>query len=295
MIFLFLSLFNLAFSSTLIAHKGVTNPFPFEEGGCHTRNFSSLDHYYVENTLPSIMEAYRLGADVVEIDLRLTKEGDLVLYQGLSLDCQSDKKGILWHHTLAELKKIRPDWELSADNGKTFPWRKRKPLHIPSFDDLLKVNACRPLMLNPKDQHPQEAVMIVKKLLPLKCDWKKFLFWGSVETYDYIKKNIPDFGPFIPNHIHMNNCLKAYAAWGAFGYWPAECRKPVLLVDVRSVAWDLWQWPYGFKEMANKHGSEVWAYGVNDNDTLRRYYLSLDGIITSLIYRSLDVTPMPYP
>ena len=295
MILLFLSLFNFAFSSTIIAHKGLTNPFSFEAAGCHTRNLTSIDHHYVENTLPSIMEAYRLGADVVEIDLRLTKEGELVLYQGQSLDCQSNKQGMLWHFSLAELKTVRPDWNLSADDGKSYPWRKRTPVYIPSFHDLLKVNGCRPLMLNPKDQHHHEAVMIVKNLLPLKCDWKKFSFWGSVETYQYIKKNIPDFGPFIPNHHHMDNCLKSYAAWGAFGYWPPVCKKEVLSIDVRNIPWDLWQWPGGFTEIARKNGSQVWAYGANDNDKLRRYYLSLDGIITSLIYRSLDVTPLPAP
>lgn len=236
-----------------------------------------------------------MGADVVEVDFRLTKEGELILFQMENLECQTNGEGLVRNRTVQELKKIRADWNLSADGGVTYPWRTKAPTYISSLTDLLKKNGCRPLMLNPKDKKHQEAVALVKGLKPLNCDWSQFSYWGSMDTYQYIKKHLPGFGPFIPNQYFMYLCTEAYKSLGAFGIWPDACRKEVIQIDLKNLDWKVWGWPFDFLKLAHKNGSKVWVYGANDNQLLRTYYPIVDGIITSSLYRALDEVPSQVP
>lgn len=293
--FFFLLFSSSLYSATVVAHKGLTNPFPYEQGGCHAQNLSSIDHHYIENTIASVEESFRMGADVVEVDFRLTKDKRLVLFQMETLDCQTNGKGRVDSFTASELTKIRTDWNLSSDGGKTFPWRSRRPQYIETFNDLLKVTGCRPLMLNPKDKKIEEAIAIVKALKPMNCDWSKFAYWGGMETYQFLKKELPGFGPFIPNPYFMFLCNEAYKGLGAFGIWPDVCKKDVIQVDLKELTWNLWGWPFEYIKLARQNGSKVWVYGANDNQLLRTYYPLVDGVITSSLYRALDEVPAPAP
>lgn len=66
------------------------------------RGFSSK---YPENTVPSIKAAMDLGADLIEIDIRKTKDGVIVLSHDDNIDRVSTGKGVISEHTLAELRQ----------------------------------------------------------------------------------------------------------------------------------------------------------------------------------------------
>lgn len=68
-----------------------------------------------ENTLSAFREAIRLGAEVIEIDLRSTKDGEVVILHDETLDRTTNGKGKVTDFTLAELKK------LDAGNGEVIP------------------------------------------------------------------------------------------------------------------------------------------------------------------------------
>ena len=60
-----------------------------------------------ENSLASLKEAIRLGADIVEIDLRETKDHQLVILHDESIDRVTNGKGLVREMTLKELKGKR--------------------------------------------------------------------------------------------------------------------------------------------------------------------------------------------
>lgn len=60
-----------------------------------------------ENSLAAVQRCIDLGVDVVEIDVRLTKDGHLVLMHDVSLDRTTNGKGLLKDMTLSEVKKLR--------------------------------------------------------------------------------------------------------------------------------------------------------------------------------------------
>ncbi len=70
---------------------------------------------YPENTLAAYREAIRLGAEVLEIDLRGTKDGEIVILHDETLERTTNGKGKVTDFTLAELKK------LDAGKGERIP------------------------------------------------------------------------------------------------------------------------------------------------------------------------------
>ena len=90
-----------------------------------------------ENTLPAYSMAVALGAEEIEFDLRLTKDGVLVASHEYDLSLLSDGTGHLNHHTYAELKKL--------DFGVKFD-PKFKGVRIPTFEEILRQFAGRAIM-----------------------------------------------------------------------------------------------------------------------------------------------------
>ncbi len=70
---------------------------------------------YPENTLAAFHEAIRHGADALEVDLRGTKDGEIVILHDETLDRTTNGRGRVTERTLAELKK------LDAGGGERIP------------------------------------------------------------------------------------------------------------------------------------------------------------------------------
>lgn len=62
--------------------------------------------YAPENTLPSFQKAVEMGADGVELDIQLTKDGEIVVTHDEKIDRVADHKGWVKDYTLSELKKM---------------------------------------------------------------------------------------------------------------------------------------------------------------------------------------------
>lgn len=83
-----------------------------------------------ENTLPAVEAALRSGAEVLEIDLRMTADGHAVLFHDELLDRTTDSTGPLATRTLAELQT------LDAGSWYGSRWAGTR---IPTFDEVLPV------------------------------------------------------------------------------------------------------------------------------------------------------------
>ncbi len=86
-----------------------------------------------ENTVQSLLEAVKVGAEAVEFDLRVTRDGVLVLMHDPTLDRTTDCHGPVEARTLAELRTADAGARFTQD-GSTFPWRARG-VGIPTFDE----------------------------------------------------------------------------------------------------------------------------------------------------------------
>ena len=56
-----------------------------------------------ENTMPAFQEALDAGADGVELDVRITRDGQLVVFHDRRLERTSNVHGLLSQYTLADI------------------------------------------------------------------------------------------------------------------------------------------------------------------------------------------------
>lgn len=61
---------------------------------------------YPENTMLAYEKAVETGADGIEFDVQLTKDGELVIIHDEDLERTTDGKGLVKDKTLHELKKL---------------------------------------------------------------------------------------------------------------------------------------------------------------------------------------------
>lgn len=59
-----------------------------------------------ENTLPAFSEAIRQGANIIELDVHLSKDQQLIVMHDEDVDRTTEGKGLIREHTLAELKRL---------------------------------------------------------------------------------------------------------------------------------------------------------------------------------------------
>ncbi len=85
---------------------------------------------YPENSIPAIESIIRMGVDIMELDLKLTKDSVLVLCHDKTIDRTMNGKGLVSDYTLAELK----DLKLKRAHGVT-----TDDIRIPTLREALEV------------------------------------------------------------------------------------------------------------------------------------------------------------
>ena len=110
-----------------------------------------------ENTLPALLEAAALGADAVEFDLRLSRDGQLVVFHDATLERTTDGHGRVDQHSVSELQRLDAGAHFTPD-GRSFPWRGRG-VTVPTFDQVIEaLPRTLPLIIELKTATATEAL-----------------------------------------------------------------------------------------------------------------------------------------
>jgi glycerophosphoryl diester phosphodiesterase len=112
-----------------------------------------------ENTLAAMERALRWWrADVLEIDVRPTADGECVVVHDATLDRTTDARGPVAAHPLAELARMDAGHRFTPDGGVTFPFR-GTGVGIPTLGELLAAFPDARVNVEIKDGRAQAAVL----------------------------------------------------------------------------------------------------------------------------------------
>jgi glycerophosphoryl diester phosphodiesterase len=89
-----------------------------------------------ENTLPSFARALEAGAEILESDIHLTRDGVPVLLHDDVVDRTTDGRGRVAELALAELRALDAGHRFSPDGGRTHPFRGRG-VRVPTLAEAL--------------------------------------------------------------------------------------------------------------------------------------------------------------
>ena len=76
-----------------------------------------------ENTFSAYEKGLALGADVLELDINYTRDGEIVVIHDETLDRTTDGTGPVSARTLDELRRLDAGYRFTPDSGATYPWR----------------------------------------------------------------------------------------------------------------------------------------------------------------------------
>ena len=116
-----------------------------------------------ENTRGAFHQAAALGVDGCELDVRLSKDGEVVVIHDATLDRTTDAAGPVGALTAAELARVDAGHRFDSASG--FPWRGRGE-GVPLLADVLADHPALPLIIEVKGDDPavaEAAVAVVRR------------------------------------------------------------------------------------------------------------------------------------
>ncbi|MCD6576877.1 MAG: hypothetical protein J7K66_02550 [Anaerolineaceae bacterium] len=178
-----------------------------------------------ENTLLAYSKAIEVGADMVEMDINLTKDGEMVMIHDHFLERTTNGKGLVQDYTLEELKKL--------DAGFYFQ-PKVENVRIPTAEESIQLikEAGVLVCFEIKGGNPERACLIAEKLIQLFRKYDAF-DWANTCSYHpeavalakrlapelvTSRERLPDDSPFdVKETIKQAN----------------ECDSPIVLSDYK--------------------------------------------------------------
>lgn len=111
-----------------------------------------------ENTLESFQQAVSLGADGIEFDVHLTRDGRAVVMHDPTLDRTTNASGAIAELTLAEIQRADAGAKFTPDGGRTFPYA-GTGVRAPTFEDVLASFLSLPMIVELKTPRVSAEVL----------------------------------------------------------------------------------------------------------------------------------------
>lgn len=247
---------------TLLAHRGIAQRFDerdLRNDTCTAQRLIPGDHAFLENTLPAIAASFAAGADLVEIDVHPTTDGQFAVFHDWTLDCRTEGRGETRAHSMAQLKRLDVGYGYTADGGKTFPFRGKGVGLMPSLDEVLAAFPQRRFVINVKSRDASEGTKLAAALAKLAPAQRSGLVvYGGDEPVAEVRRLLPEVRT--ASRASLKSCLLGYLGTGWTGHVPEDCRRSMVLVPVNAAPW-FWGWPHRMQRRLRAAGSELVVVG----------------------------------
>jgi glycerophosphoryl diester phosphodiesterase len=229
--------------ATLVTHLGLGERY--DERGlslydCKADRMLRPVSLSLENTIPAVASAFALGAGVADVDIHPTSDGEFVVFHDWTVDCRTDGHGVTRELPLATLKKLDIGYRLTADGGRTFPFRGKFVGAMPTLDEMLAAFPGRSFMLIMKSNDRYEADELFAYLKQHRVDLRRITVFGGDRPAERLHQLAPHLR--VGSEKIAKACLTRYLAIGWIGVVPAACRDTIIPVpfNYRRLAWG---WP----------------------------------------------------
>ena len=209
-----------------------------------------------ENTLAAFEKALDIGVDMLEIDVRVTGDGQLIVLHDPSLDRTTDCEGIVREMRLDEIRQA------DAGDGERVPI-------LPEVFDLARNRA--PILLEIKSDFIAERV--VQAIADAQIEEQVVVQSFNPQTVERVKR----LAPHLPSSLLI----------GELPTTPSRVRARSLVSQVLEVGantlsiWHATLTPSLIEEM-RKRGIAVWAWTVDEEITMRDLaMMGVQGLVTN--------------
>lgn len=263
----------------LLAHRGVAQTFSMEGiewDTCTAERIYKPEHPFLENTIQSIEAAFEAGADVVEFDIKRTKDNQLAVFHDGTLECRTNVSGEPSDYTMEELRQLDIGYGYTADGGKTFPFRFKGIGLMPSMDEVLSKFPNKNLLIHIKSSNPEDGKLLIEYLKKMPKEQLGFLtVYGDDEPIAVIQEKLPELR--VMSIATLKSCLLPYIGVGWTGFVPSACKNTQLHIPEKYAPF-FWGFPNKFVERMEKANTRVilvagdggWSEGFDTEQDLER-------------------------
>jgi glycerophosphoryl diester phosphodiesterase len=240
----------------LIAHRGGAGLWP-------------------ENTLPAFDGAVGLGAVCLELDVRLSRDGAVVVFHDPDTGRITGEPGPPEGRTLAELSRLDAGFSFSADGGATHPFR-GQGVQVPALEALLARHPSVRLNVEAKSEDPALAEALVA-LLRRAGAVERVCLGSEQDAQGWrLRRLLPEACHYLPRRAATRHVLAARAGLGrllpADGWDCAELPTRSRWLEVATP---------GVVSHFHRRGMAVLFWTVDEEEEMRRLLaLGADGIMT---------------
>lgn len=223
-----------------------------------------------ENTVPAIRHGVEAGAHSIEIDVRRTACGALVLVHDPTVDRTTDGRGLVANLRLEELRELDAGHRFTPDGGRSYPYRGRS-VRIPTLDEGLEAAGALPVILEIKSDAAGVALV---EWLERRGQSLPILVGG------FSRSAVLPAARRARWRCAKSDELRRTVLWGKFGLrrgLPGDVTAAMVPVSWRGVR----VLTRRFVRDVHRQGIGVYAWTVNRPDEMRRLFeLGVDGLIS---------------
>lgn len=271
----------------LLAHRGLAQTFTMEgiaSDTCTAQRIYEPEHPYLENTISSMDAAFEAGADMVELDVQPTTDGEFAVFHDWTLECRTNGEGVTRDHTMDDLMKLDIGYGYTADNGITYPFRGKGVGLMPTLDEVLTRFPKQSLLIHIKSDDPKEGEQLAQYLLKHDDDLENISVYGGDQPVASLKEELPNTR--VMSMETLKSCLLPYLAVGWTGYVPSSCENTQLHLPEKYASL-MWGYPNKFisrMEAVNTRvilvaGDGGWSEGFDSVKDIERLPKNYNGML----------------
>ena len=238
---------------------------------------------YPENTLFAFEQSLKLGADVIELDVRGTADGALVVMHDASVDRTTDGSGRISEMTLEAVKKLDAGYRFSPDGGQTFPFR-AKEIRVPTLQEVFAAFPETKFVIEPKQETPSIVKSFCGLIRERKMTDKVVVGSFSQTILDDFRRQCAEVATSAsPSEI--SRFLAMYKTGLGESYSPAmqALQTPEYVGGLQVISKE-------FVEAAHKRNLKIHAWTINETADMQRLLgMGVDGIMTDYPDRMLNL------
>jgi glycerophosphoryl diester phosphodiesterase len=232
--------------------------------------------HFPENTLPAFESACKMGVDVIETDVHLSKDGYLVIWHDPTLERNTNGSGSVEDHTLRELKQLDAGYTFTPDGGKTFPFR-GKGVQLCTLQEALKTCPAMRFNVDLKSEGPDTVDAFIRVIEQEQATKRVVAASFNLANLQLLRKKEPRIQTSITTKEVAP--LLALQKLHLLPTWTTARSKVIFQVPVRQ--WGIEIITKQFVEVMHRRGSIIQVWTINEEAEMRRLLgLGVDSIMT---------------
>lgn len=229
---------------------------------------------YPENTIVSLKAAQQCGAEMIEIDARITRDHSVVVIHDKTVERTTNGRGKVQTLSLEELKALDAGAKFTTNHGLTYPFA-GAGLKIPLLSEVLKELPAARIQIELKDNNKELAANVIEIIRENSAFNRTQIATAHTRLSYFISQTEPKI---VLTHSALDAVFFVLCGTFQHAYRPnfhtGFIDLPVYFFRFRSIMKRV-------IGLANQHKLRVRAYTVNDLDQMKELVsLGVEGFFT---------------